>query len=151
MKPKIIACAILLAFGSSQAIAACPTSGRLTGNAISTTVSGNYGCALRGVGPAAEKWNELHQGTGIPGPDPVIDYKRGPGDPVDPTKQVGTFTIVGGTNPGTIKYDYGDPGGPYTYSVTPGGASGPPNVFAFCNVTTFEMFQVLVQPNPSPG
>lgn len=54
---------------------------------------------------------------------PILDYKRGPSDAIDPSKVVGTYSINMGNN--TVTYNYGDPSGPYTY-VASGGASPNP-------------------------
>ena len=150
MKPNIVTLAILLAFGSSQAVAAPPcastTPPALTGEAIRALVSNKYGCAQRGN----ERWNELHQGSTL-GPHDVQDYKKGLTDPVDPTRVVGTYTITdnGANSPGTILYDYG-PAAKYRYVVTPapGGIPGPSTVYSFCNVAdSAEVFSVLISLN----
>jgi len=62
-------------------------------------------CATKDNG---DKWQEFHQAGGA-----LIDYKRGPNDPVDPTKQVGTW-LVGPSS--RVCYDYGS-GGKYCYTV----------------------------------
>lgn len=150
MKPNTITIALLLAFGSSQAVAAgpCPTTTppALNGQAIRALVSNKYGCAARGN----ERWNELHQGSGL-GPHNVQDYKRGPNDPVDPTKVVGTYTITdnGPNSPGTILYNYG-PTAQYRYVVkeAPSGIPGQSQFWDFCNVAnSAETFRVGITPN----
>jgi hypothetical protein len=47
-------------------------------------------CVARG----AERWQEFHQVGGD-----LIDFKRGPNHPVDPTKKVGTWTVSGEADP----------------------------------------------------
>jgi len=150
MNPNIVTGVVVLAFGSSQVFAAppCETAAppALTGQAIATLLSNKYGCAIRGD----EKWNELHQGTGL-GPNNVQDYKKGPGDPIDPTKVVGTYKITdnGAASPGTILYDYG-PAAKYTYVVTPGPSSSPgvTSYYIFCNIAiSSEVFNVTVKPS----
>ena len=141
MKSSILTSVILLAFTSSHAMAACPTTG-LTGTQLVSLVSGKYACATRG----GDKWDELHQGTGF-GPSNVEDYKLGPTDPVDPTKVVGTYTISNGQSPDTISYNYGDPGGPYRYVVIKSPNPNPlDTTYFFCNVATSEVFVVLILP-----
>lgn len=49
-------------------------------------VRGTTFCVARG----AERWQEFHATSGE-----LIDYKLGPGHPVDPTKTVGTWTVTG--------------------------------------------------------
>jgi hypothetical protein len=110
--------------------------------AIIALVSNKYVCANRIA--THESWNELHDrlhGVGDRGPNPVIDWKRGPNDPVDPSKLVGTYTISNGANPGTITYDYGA-GGIYTYSVKQTGGGIGPAFFQYCNVSTGELFNI---------
>lgn len=84
-------------------MAVCTAQTRVTGNALNTLIAGNTVCASRG----ADRWQEQHRGGGA-----LWDYKRGPNDTVDPSKQVGTWSI--GANNVTYSYT----GGPsYTYSV----------------------------------
>jgi len=141
MKPTIITTALLLALGSGQAMAQlpCPTP-VLTGAQLISTLSGKYVCAARTTN--SDTWNELHQGAGA-GPSPILDYKRGPADPVDPSKVVGTYLINVGAN--TVTYDYGDPGGPYTYTLTRIPQMNPelPS-FGFCNVSTGERIPAII-------
>ena len=143
MKPNTLALTLLLVFGSSHAGAACPTTTppALTGEAIRALVSNKWGCAARGN----ERWNELHKGATF-GPHDVEDYKKGPLDPVDPTRVVGTYTITnnGANAPGTILYNYG-PTAQYRYVVTPAasGIPGPSQFYDFCNVAnSAETFRV---------
>ena len=145
MKPNIIV-GVLLACGAGQVMAACATPA-LSASQISALLEnpppGKYACASRVAG-GNDKWNELHQ-AGI-----ITDYKKGPGDPIDPTKVMGTYTINnnGGNNLDTITYNYGT-GGSYTYSIKSTGASTG-NAFHFCNIQTFELILVVVQANPTP-
>jgi hypothetical protein len=54
----------------------------------------------------------LHQPGGV-----LIDYKRGPADAVDPTKQVGNWSVTGRDGRSVfVTYDYGG-GKIYTYAV----------------------------------
>jgi len=103
MKRLMVTSIVLLAGISGEAMAACTANTRVTGNALTTLIAGNTVCATRG----AEKWQEQHRAGGA-----LWDYKKGAADTVDPTKQVGTWSI--GSNNVTYSYT----GGPsYTYSV----------------------------------
>ena len=103
MKRLMVMSIVLLAGFSGGSMAACETNTRVTGNALSTLISGNTVCATRG----SEKWQEQHRAGGA-----LYDYKKGPTDKVDPTKQVGTWSIAANN----VTYSYA--GGPsYTYSV----------------------------------
>ena len=150
MKLKIATRVVLvaLAAGPLTAEAACIQTGRLTGTVIATKVQGNYVCSVKNN----NKWNELHTivdaTSGL-----VLDFKKGPLDPVDPSATpahpTGTYSIAGGAGVGTITYTYGDPQGPYTYSVRPVGFSV--TQFEFCNVSTFETFAITVGTAPTPN
>lgn len=111
MKCLMVTSVFLLAGISGAAIAGCETNTRVTGSALSNLVSGNTVCATRG----AERWQEQHRSGAQ-----LWDYKKG-SDPVDPSKQVGTWVIASNN----ITYSY--TGGPsFTYSVH---GSGP---YSFC-------------------
>ena len=123
---------MLFAFGTGQAMAACPAP-KADATTIAALLSNRYACATRGN----ESWNELHQsGT-------VTDYKRGPTDPVDPSTVVGTYAInnSNGVGQDTITYNYGS-GGSFTYSISP--SSSALGTYTFCNVSTSEVITVTV-------
>lgn len=79
----------------------------------------------------AEQWQEYH-GPGPAMSGRLIDYKKGPGDPVDPSKDVGSWQIVDGT-PAQVVYNYG-PGQVYSYTVHTSGGG----IFTFCGARTIE-------------
>ena len=82
-------------------------------------------------GSGGFEWQEYHK---LPNnrANNLIDYKKGPTDPVDPTKAVGRWVVAKGGSPdATITYNYG-PGAVYTYKVH--GPDGGP--FSFCDATT---------------
>jgi hypothetical protein len=141
MHSSIVASVSVLAFVASHAMAACPT-GALTNAGIKTALAGaagasKYHCAIRG----SEKWNESlgNTNTGNNADNgTVTDYKKGAGDPVDPTGTVGTWTIANDT----ITYNYG-PGAIFTYSVT---GTGP---YTFCDVGTSATLVVSVSTSPT--
>lgn len=118
MKRKI-AIGIVLFTGFSGGVMAapnCTTPNRVTGSALTTLVSGNTVCATKG----ADKWQEQHRSGGQ-----LWDYKKGSSDPVDPSKQVGTWRI--GSNEVTYSYT-GDSS--YTYSVHDEGSG---TSYSFCS------------------
>jgi len=114
-----IAVGIVLVTGFSGGVFAapnCTNPNRVTGSALTTLVSGNTVCATVGT----DKWQEQHRSGAQ-----LWDYKKGASDPVDPSKQVGTWGI--GANSVTHSYT----GGPsYTYTIHDegGGAS-----YSFCS------------------
>lgn len=130
MKPVFVMGSIFLALGASHAVMAQTCSGnKLSATAIQTLVAGKYACYGPGAYPNVQ-WNELHTGTSS---GTVTDYKKGPSDPVDPTKAVGTYAITG-TNSAIITYTYSDGGGAYGYNVYAnlGTASPNPGNYSFC-------------------
>ena len=69
---------------------------------IQTLLAGKYACVHN-------QWNELHSG-GASGT--LTDFKKGPSDPVNPSEQVGTYTITAGSGASydRIQYNYGSGG-----------------------------------------
>ena len=80
---------------------------------LQTLLTGKTVCAALGN----DRWQEYHQPGGA-----LIDWKKGANDPVDPTKQVGTWTVTSvpvgnsGNTRDTVTYNYGA-GNSYTYYV----------------------------------
>lgn len=109
---RLIVPALLLAGISAQAGADCLPSSRVTGSALTNLVSGNTVCATSGT----KSWQEQHRAGGQ-----LWDYKKGPTDPVDPSKQVGTWSIAANS----VTYSYTN-GPSYTYSIH---GNGP---YSFC-------------------
>lgn len=60
-----------------------------------------------------------------------MDFKKGPSDPVDPTKQVGTWSVSGTDSNTVVIYTYTDASGssgPYSFTVHSSGVN-----LSFCN------------------
>jgi hypothetical protein len=113
MKSLVLAAAAGIALAGlpavSMAACAAPSVRVNTKAATNTLLTGNTVCA--GSAPTFES-QELHVNGGA-----LIDYKRGPGNPVDPSKQVGTWAATGADGRGVfVTYDYGS-GKIYTYAV----------------------------------
>ena len=124
MKLPMIAGAIVFAFSAEGAMAACSTPAtQVTDGALTTLLSGNTVCAMRG----GDRWQEEHHAGGV-----LIDYKKGPTDAVDPTKQVGTWAVSGTGAGTTVTYNYtvgSVPGPSYNYAVW---QNTTPNSYSFC-------------------
>jgi hypothetical protein len=120
----------VLAGGAAYAQGACPCGGagtRLAEPALSTLLAGKTVCAKVGN----EAWQEFHSGSTAAGGQ-LIDYKRGPGHPVDPSEVVGSWSVVGSAGAKTgwrVRYDYGS-GGAYEYAVCQAGTALSP--ISFC-------------------
>jgi hypothetical protein len=109
MKHLMVTSAILLSWIAGEVMADCTNPTRVTGNALRTLIEGNTVCASVG----ADQWQEQHRAGGG-----LWDYKKGPDDPVDPTAQVGEWSI----SRNEVIYSYylsgtEDIGPEYTYSV----------------------------------
>jgi hypothetical protein len=108
----------LLVAGAGNAAAQCAPQMTLT--QLQTLLPNATACV--GTTPNAT-WSEWHNGTTT---GSVVDWKKGPGDPVDPTVIVGTYAIIGNTDGSAVTYTYGST--TYTFTVTQG--AGP--VYTFC-------------------
>ena len=118
MKPLFFAVTIGLAMAGlhSAAMAACkqPSTRVSTSTALSTLLTGKTVCVPSSKPGWTWEWQELHQAPNI-----LVDYKKGPGHAVDPSKPVGTWTITGTGTAGVravVAHDYGG-GQSYTYTV----------------------------------
>lgn len=114
--------AILLALGSltlsGQVIAAC-TGPSMNHTQLTNKFEGNTVCATRGN----DSWQEYHQAGGA-----LIDWKRGPNHKVDPSKQVGTWSIHGTGSNARLRYNYGS-AGTFSYRVYDNGGGS----YSFCD------------------
>lgn len=108
MKCPLLCIAVSLAPFASGASAACTAETQVQGAAtLRIVLEGNTMCASRGN----DSWQEYHQAGGG-----LIDYKKGPSDKIDPTKQVGTWSVSGNGAGTQVRYDYGI-GRNYNYKV----------------------------------
>jgi hypothetical protein len=60
---------------------------------------------------AGDQWQEWHQSDGT-----LTEYAKGPDDPVDPTHDVGNWSVSGQGANSIVTYDYGN-GGSYSFEV----------------------------------
>ena len=144
MKQLLMAGGLLaLLVGAGQAVAQnCGGTGQsMTPLNIKNKVIGKYTCV--GSFPHAQ-WNELLSGSANSGN--VIDYKLGPTDPIDPTKQVGTYTVtVTGNNVGILTYTYGSTS--YAYQIQKPSTLGTSFTALFCPQGSGYSGPVNVQPS----
>jgi hypothetical protein len=140
LKRILIASALVLAFGTTGAMAQNCTSGtQLRKSDIATLVGGQYACV--GTFPSAQ-WNELHTGSSSATSGSVLDYKLGPTSSTDPSatpaKPTGSYSITGGNGTngndfGTITYTYG--GSAFGYGVRASGSGTGPGIYSFCGTS----------------
>jgi hypothetical protein len=92
---------------------------------LSSLLNNSTVCAT-GTGPnAGDRWQEWHQTDAS---NTLTEYARGPDDPVDETRDVGTWSINNNNSPdATVTHDYGG-GQEYTWSVHHNGGSS----YSFC-------------------
>lgn len=105
--------------GVVATLTASTANGSSANNALTTLLTGNTVCVGSSPTWAAQ---EYHQSGGA-----LIDYKRGPGHPVDPTGQVGTWSVTGTGTATKVNYTYGST--TYANSVWSNGG----NSYSFCN------------------
>ena len=125
---KITLVAAFLAMASQAgAQTACSCNGslnRVTGAALSSLIIGQTACATLG----GSSWQSFHQSGGS-----LIDYKKGPGDPVDPSKVMGPWSI----NNDKVQYNYGT-GGVFEYEVC-----GTSSLATYCGASTIPSIRFL--------
>ena len=109
----------LSGFSSAQGQPCSCGSGTMVNSAanIATLLGGKTVCASLGT----DKWQEYHAGT-TPAVGTLTDYKKGPNDPVDPSKVVGSWSATGSGTSSRVVYNYGA-GGTYQYQVCQNGSS----------------------------
>ena len=110
MKFSTLACAILLVGVTQGAIASCGDP-QVMNSLIHPTVlqdllTGNTVCVVSSHPGWGWENQEAHMSGGA-----LVDYKKGPGDPVDPTTPVGTWSVSGTGNTTVINYLYTDSSG----------------------------------------
>ena len=81
-------------------------------------------CATRG----GDRWQEQHKAGGE-----LWDYKMGPGHPVDPSKQLGTW-VVGGSANRQVTYTYTAFGDPESYTFEVHQPNSNVNSYNFCGI-----------------
>ena len=111
MKHAIVAGVFLIANVAGPVLGApctaSPGYSQLSGSQIQSLLVGNTAC----YPVIAPYTNQEYLSGGN-----ITDYKKGPSDPIDPSKVIGTYTIDNTNN--TITYTYtGSPNSVFTYTV----------------------------------
>ena len=119
----VVSVVVAMSCVAGQALAACETATRVTGTDLSTLISGSLVCGRPAggyAGAAGDRWQEEHRSGGQ-----LWDYKKGPApaEKIDPSKQVGTWSIANNT----VTHSY--TGGP-SFTWTVHGSGG--GVYSFC-------------------
>lgn len=95
---------------------------------LSLALSGNTVCVAKGGGG----WQNQELHSGGPASGSLIDYKKGPSDPIDPTSTVGTWSISGTGTSTSVTYSYPS-GSTGTYAVCSAQSQpGPGATIGFC-------------------
>jgi hypothetical protein len=116
MKKLLVAIPFLVG-GIGNAAAAC-SSPYMNGPAVTSLLSGNTVCSPASCSGSSCQWQEQHKSGSV-----LADYKKGPSDRIDPTKDVGNWSVASN---GKVTYTYTG-GGSYVYDVHNNGAD-----YSFC-------------------
>jgi hypothetical protein len=127
MKSLILAAAAGLALAGlpdvSSAACAAPSVRVNTRDEMTKLLTGNTVCVPPATQPTM-KAQEEHIAGGA-----LFDYKRGDNHPVDPRKQIGSWSVAGTDGRGVfVRYDYGG-GQIFTYAVW----ANPDTTHSFCS------------------
>ena len=141
MKVTYLFCLAVLVGIAGEAGAACPDTGALKKNAISSALGGKWACAKDG----SDMWNE-QIGTAQNGTfkECHSGLTTG-GDPIN--NNAGTFSITNNTGqtPDTITYTYPPSGGSYTYRVYQVSAG---STYTFCRTSDSKQYTVRITTCP---
>jgi hypothetical protein len=121
--------ALLVALNAGAALAASSATD-CVGNAYSQLTAAQIMSLLTGT-TACYPTSPPYQNQEFINGSILSDYKKGSGNPVDPTTIIGSVSYNSGNN--TVSYSYGSVG--YTYSVWGGSISGA-GTYDFCTSTS---------------
>lgn len=132
---------VLLVASVGAASAACPGT-PLTG--LATLLADTLICGTNTGN--SERYQEEHRAGGV-----LWERAKGPGDPIHPPEQVGTWSVDATGTSELVCYDYG-PGGPncHTVSLNSGAAGANGSTYSFCGSGP-EATATMVTPIPAPG
>ncbi len=127
-----MAAAPMSAWAAVNCVSTPPGNGVLNATQLGSLLAGRTACLAKAGGGWQNQ--EQHSGSAVSGT--IIDYKKGPTDPRDPTKTIGAYTIGvdgGGVN-GRVTYTYTGSGTTFPYFVLGNSSSSTlrPGIFSFC-------------------
>ncbi|EGJ10134.1 MULTISPECIES: hypothetical protein [Rubrivivax] len=110
---KCAVAGVLLLAAAAVSAQSCPAGQtRLNQLQIRAQIAGNTLCAVSG----GDRWQEFHQGGTTNTSGALIDYKKGPNDPVDPSTPVGTWSLTDRGSNTLLVHNYG-PSATYSWAV----------------------------------
>jgi prepilin-type processing-associated H-X9-DG protein len=129
MRPIITVSILLLGSITGESVADCSPSTRVRPIAVLNTLLDGKTLCGEEVG-GTDQWQEEHRSRGV-----LWERAKGPSDPVDPSRSVGTWIVEGtGGGPGggnpVVRYNYTG-GSSYSFSVHDNGSN-----YSFCDGTT---------------
>lgn len=146
MKPRLLACALMAATMATPSVgmaftpcalnSGIPSYGELSVTQIEALLGTSMACY-----PQASPFENQEYHTGSTGSSTgnIIDYKKGPTDPIDPSETIGGYSISTTSGRGAhaiITYTYtGNPSSNFTYTVW-GPEPSTTNLYDFCVGTT---------------
>ncbi len=139
MKYRLLPTLIMLTLGSQAAMAAC---GAPASQVTATSTPSLDELLLNKTvcvgAPPTWHWQEEHRNGGL-----LFDYKQGPTHPIDPSKQVGTWQVIGDT----VVYTYPNSGS-FTFEVW----ANPDGSYSFCGVSgTPNQIDAIIRPGTGVG
>jgi hypothetical protein len=146
MKRSLVAGFVVLANLAAPGVGLAFTPCTLVGNPVSyielsstdieALLGGSMAC-YPASGPYTNQ--EFHTGASNASTGNIIDYKKGPTDPIDPSKTIGSYNItttIGRGSHAIITYTYtGSSPSSFTYTVWGPDPAGP-TLYDFCNGLT---------------
>lgn len=135
---RVIAASVLLCAGVMvDANAGCKKN-QVTD--LQTFLLNKHVCAVRG----SDVWRERHDPL-----DKLFDIKMGPTDPVDPSKEVGTWKVTGSGASNAVAYTYNVPGAvSFTYKVYETGKKT--SLYDFCDGPAIIVANAKIQTGVCP-
>lgn len=136
--------ALLMAASTAVNADSC-TGTAITGATLGAYIQDKLTCAYKpentGGADANERWSSIQTGTGLTTASPLYEYARGANHPVDKTKDVGTWALVGDDNvivtdvasATRVQYNYGS--NTYNWQVREI-VSGSPEPYEFCDTAS---------------
>ncbi len=95
---------------------------------LSTALSGNTVC----VAKAGGGWENQEYHQSGPTSGNIVDFKKGPTDPIDPTKTIGIWTISGSGASTQVTYSYASGSTGVYFVCSAATTPGPGDAIGFC-------------------